>query len=334
MSTAQRLVRTRDALALAAILAVCMAMGSIFDLELSRAVFDLENPFGVVLAAYGQVPAAACCALAGTLLIVTFDRARPASSAALGAIGIALVAGALVVTTIWPRSYLDLALPVRALIAGALIAGVDAVALHVLRGADQARLRRYAAYLIAVVALDAIIVDVLKIIWARPRMRMLAVTAGAEFQPWWVIGSGQREALEAAGVAAEEFKSFPSGHTASATCAMALALALPAVKPSLARRRAALFWGSAAVPAAVAASRIIMGAHFLTDVAAGYAICFAITVLALGVFYRGRLPAPDAQDTPDTAPTTPAPRACVRTTRRPRLPRPPRGRSCAPDRPR
>lgn len=75
-------------------------------------------------------------------------------------------------------------------------------------------------------------------------MRLVAADPRACFMPWWQPGQTLRNELVAAGVAAEEFKSFPSGHTANASALMLLSL-LPCIRPALAKKGGGFCLGSA-----------------------------------------------------------------------------------------
>ena len=84
-------------------------------------------------------------------------------------------------------------------------------------------------------------------------------------------------------VAATGF-SYPSGHSASST-ALYLTLAILAARHL--RRggdRSAVFGGAVAVILAVAASRVYLGVHYLTDVASGVALGAAWVCLMAGLF--------------------------------------------------
>ena len=106
-------------------------------------------------------------------------------------------------------------------------------------------------------------------------MRLVAADPRACFMPWWQPGQTLRNELVAAGVAAEEFKSFPSGHTANASALMLLSL-LPCIRPALAKKRGLLFGIGFGWTCLVALSRVIMGAHYLTDTAVGFGIGLAV----------------------------------------------------------
>lgn len=78
--------------------------------------------------------------------------------------------------------------------------------------------------------------------------------------------------------------SFPSGHTAAAAAAYA-AIALVVGRRRSLRTRALLAGIAGGITVAVAASRVLLGAHWLTDVIAGAAVgwtCFALCSIAFG----------------------------------------------------
>lgn len=269
-------------LALGGVLVACLAAGSLVDLPLSEALYDPASLLGRLGAAWGQAPQALALGAGGALLARTRKEGRAPAWASATA-GLALNLFALYRLVVILGS--GIALAVRAATAIGLLAVADALTARMLSGTDARAQRRYALFAIGAVCLEALTVGALKDLWARPRMRLVAGDVGATFQPWWIVGSGQREALGALGVAAEEFRSFPSGHTAAAACSMLLAYA-PAVKPQLKRWSGLLFWGPAGIGALVGLSRIVAGAHFLSDVAAG----FLITLVIAAVLARALLP--------------------------------------------
>ena len=78
--------------------------------------------------------------------------------------------------------------------------------------------------------------------------------------------------------------SFPSGHTAAAAAAYA-AVALVVGRRRSRRTRAILASVAGGITVAVATSRVLLGAHWLTDVLAGAAVgwtCFALCSIAFG----------------------------------------------------
>jgi undecaprenyl-diphosphatase len=95
--------------------------------------------------------------------------------------------------------------------------------------------------------------------------------------------------------------SFPSGHATQALAAwVVLAVVLTAGRSV--RVRAAALAGAAVVVLLVGASRVYLGAHWLTDVLAGYAL--AATWLAVLVALALRRARPDSGQRPDGQPDT------------------------------
>jgi len=124
---------------------------------------------------------------------------------------------------------------------------------------------RIPALLFASIALSGIIVDLLKVIVGRPRPKLLFASGIYEFS--WI------------GLGADHW-SFPSGHAATAA---ALAAALWCLWP-----RPLLLYAIAA--ALVAASRVVMGAHYLSDVVMGAFVGIVVTRAMAAAYARGRLP--------------------------------------------
>lgn len=110
----------------------------------------------------------------------------------------------------------------------------------------------------------------------RPRFRTInAISDSSIYRKWYELGKVDEGILETVGK--DGFKSFPSGH--SAACAMLITLtAIPSLFEKLNNAKyKAIFWvGATLVTLTVMFSRMIMGAHFLSDVLIG---CF-ITVIS------------------------------------------------------
>jgi len=267
----------RSALVFGGLLLILFIAGSAADYSLANALFTPENALGTVLAAYGEAPALLALVAAGTLAVT----ARPPVHLVLRWLLIIGGAGLIIVGTlaliIRPEEYWALPTIVRTLIALALSAAAIWATARVSAGATWQAMCALAAALFAVVAVEMVLVQGVKILWERPRMRMLAET-GAEFSPWWSPGYEDRDALAAQGAEASEFKSFPSGHSANAATLMMLT-GFALVRQDVRRHTARLFWVGAAWALLVALSRLTVGAHFLTDTAAGLAVTFVVVII-------------------------------------------------------
>lgn len=118
------------------------------------------------------------------------------------------------------------------------------------------------------------------------------------YTPWYVM-NGKRvmtaagvvastpETKAAVVVASDACKSFPSGHTFSAGLVYTL-LALPYLSERCNRRgvKLGLWLGTVAYTGIVAISRIVAGAHFMSDVLVGGTIPFVLTILLREIFFR------------------------------------------------
>ena len=191
--------------------------------------------------------------------------------------------------TVLPTGYLDIPVWLATLI-GAGCAGLTVWGVLILcRGADRKTVLRVAAAFLLVIFADILVVNLIKIPWGRARMRLVASDSRAYFMPWWQPGTELRDALTAAGVPKEEFKSFPSGHSANSSSLMLLSL-LPALRPQWKHRQAVLFCVGFGWALAVAVSRIVMGAHYLSDTAVGVAALVIICRLLFPVSRVTRTP--------------------------------------------
>ena len=278
-------IHKRDAVALALLLAACLCLGSVFDYQISCALLDPANLYGRAIEAMGELPFELCASAAGVMLVRSADRSRAAGwiQAVLGV----LIAAAVVAYEVHGALRVEgrLAL-VAGLVSLTLIVVGNIAIFSATRGASPAELRRWAVMVLAVWVVQAIVLNlVVKPLWSRPRMRVIAVTPGLEFQPWWQIGHPGKASFIAAGVIKDGFRSFASGHTAHAAIGLMLA-GLPAAglrrRPS---RRRVVFWAAVAVTSCVALGRIVAGAHFLSDVTCGFVLTFAFECLAARVAY-------------------------------------------------
>ncbi|MGN1343775.1 MAG: phosphatase PAP2 family protein [Traorella sp.] len=267
------------------VLIILMVLGSFFDYSISKAVFDTTSNFGKVLAAYGQAPVSLLISVAGIFLFKITDRKFSLKSifAYLG--GILLILFGVMMTTMEPIMYLGLSLPISFIISVSLAFIVNIIALILVKDCCKQQIKKAIQVILFVVIGQLLLVNIIKIPWGRPRMRMIATTEGASFQPWWIIGSNMKETLMAKGIASEEFKSFPSGHTASAACIF-LICGLPLLDVKWMNKKTIFFIISCLFVALVGFSRIIMGAHFLTDITIGFACTLVVIELAVVLFRK------------------------------------------------
>lgn len=274
-----------DAAILAAILALCLLTGTFFDYQISSTLFNSFSLFGRFVEAAGELPFELTASVAGIMLV---RAARPDSKASkwLAVLGILVNVGLAGYEIIGSLRVGGKLIAAQLVLTFALVIVANVIAYRLTRDTDPDELTRWALMVLAVWVAQATILNVIvKPLWSRPRMRVIEVTPGLDFQPWWVIGNPDKWSYIAAGVIKDGFKSFASGHTAHAAIGLMLA-GLPAAafteKPS---RRRVVFWAVAVVAALVAFGRIVIGAHFLTDVSCGFALVLALECLAARIAY-------------------------------------------------
>lgn len=144
---------------------------------------------------------------------------------------------------------------------------------------DYKYYKKVASVGVLYVFLLVLIVNGIKIIWARPGFWMVE-SGMASFVPWYIInGTGQTEVSNA-------YMSFVSGHTANAFSS--IYLSLWSLKKSKLWFNIGMTWG-----ACVAISRIFAGQHYISDIAMGGVIAFILFIVLVTIFklsnYKNKL---------------------------------------------
>ena len=125
-------------------------------------------------------------------------------------------------------------------------------------------------FMFVYIILQVIVINILKVIWLRPRMILISTNENYSFLPWYKFGKYLKD------VSMDLFRSFPSGHTSSATTIL------------LIKHMSNSKYNNVLVAIfiiIVAVSRLIIGAHFLTDVAFGALISFLLYKLVYKYVY-------------------------------------------------
>lgn len=281
---ATTLISRTNALIFGAILAAFLVVGTFFDLQISTALFDSSSAFGIFFAAYGEMPAGLALVVAGVLLIKFRNRASvgKAIGQIIGA-ALLLALGAMILTFM-PTLYLNTSPAILAAI-GLAIGGLTTWGvLRLSSAADRRVAIRVAVVLLVVVIAEMILINLIKIGWQRPRMRLLEENSSVLFSPWYSPGNPAKAELMAQGISSEEFKSFPSGHVGNATTMILLTVLIP-LRMSLARFAPLFFWFGALWAGLVALSRVIVGAHFVSDTVIGATVTLVVILLAYRIAF-------------------------------------------------
>ncbi len=132
---------------------------------------------------------------------------------------------------------------------------------------------------------------------ARYRMMHLVTTLTGEdafnyYTPWYKFNMDAKVSSEwlALGVPKNGFNSFPSGHTSAGATTVVL-LALPMLFSNLnsVKGKVVCYGVGLGFPLLVALSRVVVGAHFATDVLAGFAITLLTYFIVVAIFTKTKL---------------------------------------------
>ena len=129
------------------------------------------------------------------------------------------------------------------------------------------------------------VIPALKDLIHRPRFRLI-VAEGVEFHNWWEPCKNYKELIELYGTAKDNFKSYPSGHTAEASIFLVTTLFLPLAGKKFEKLQRPLFIFSCSLIVIVAFARILAAAHFLSDVSTGATVMVLLLFIANEIIIR------------------------------------------------
>lgn len=149
-------------------------------------------------------------------------------------------------------------------------------------------------FAIAVIVMAAFsngLVNLIKIPMARPRYRAMNTSSAklvggfSLFRRWYQPGlKYDKQSLLWYFGSTDACKSFPSGHTCSAGMSYGLIMLIDALKIKSKKARIALWVFPIVYTGTVAVSRIMVGAHFFSDVLVGGTIAFLTMLLVREIF--------------------------------------------------
>ena len=265
--------------------------GTFNDREISDTLYSPDNVFCKVTAAIGPMPLfSVLILLSGALLqragaIQSGARLPALITAAVLTLGLCGF-GAKVFTS---SSCLDESFPaVRGNAAAVIITALVLlppvfIGFKMAKKNDDTKLVRRIIILMAAVLTAYILLEVIKNTMRRPRYRIVIQDLeGVGFVNWYERFTGYSSELpETLGVVKSEFASFPSGHSMmSMTCFITLP-ALSWLFTSLRGREDLLAGCGFIYSAVVMFSRIVRGAHYLSDVAFSGAVFMLFSVIYL-----------------------------------------------------
>ena len=287
VSQEQRSLLMRGMGVFATALVALLAVGTFADHQIAQAVYAPGNPLVIFVSTLGLFPMAyPACLLLGVLAQRSLVSQKPQALRVVGAVvrvALAALFGALITKAVLSvrdgfGGMVESELPTvaRMGIGGVIGAGLCALGFNAAKANDAKDLARRALVVVMVLLASFVLVEVVKSFMSRPRPRLLfAGYEGIEFCPWNQKFSGAKEFMEAFGIEKDAFKSFPSGHSLQAASFLVAFYGLSLVYPGLRQKLGVALVVEIAFALTVMACRMVLGAHFLSDVSTGALVSVA-----------------------------------------------------------
>ena len=283
------------------ILLIGLLLGSFFDLQINTAIFDRYNGFGLVASSFGMIPGYATLSVfGGALIALTFKNKK--------------------FHVAWQVVFMILAVVMYGLSTyflgkdvfsingfynekfhpwlGCIIMGVvmaPCVYFGYWLGKKNENPKMWIIILVLAAAMFMALVPgttLLKSIMHRPRYRIAVYEGYAPFHNWWQECKEYKDYIAAnAGVLTkEEFKSFPSGHSCAVMCGLILATIIPMLNKNWAKYQVLFFYVAFGWGLVVMFSRMLVGAHYLTDTCMGSLLAVIFFYIANEIIVHKLLP--------------------------------------------
>jgi len=152
------------------------------------------------------------------------------------------------------------------------------------------KLPRFACVTMGSILFALALVNILKNPIGRMRFRAMNVIGDfSGYTPWYVVnGQPDKAWMRETFGTADAFKSFPSGHTRAAAATFYLVSLADVIELKSKRSRTLLWCFALLFTGCVAVSRIMVGAHFFSDVLVGGTIGFAVCMVTREFFLVDR----------------------------------------------
>ena len=274
------------------ILLIGFVLGSFFDLQIDKALWSENNAFGLIMASFGVYPCYAGLAfIGGGLMSTTIKRKELPLWCKIFSYILSCVAYIMAIYLCgkeWP-SVNGYNIPQLAwlsyLISGIVFGGVYVAAYLVCRKGDVKQMWPMLLVMTAIFAIALLPAGfAIKLVIHRPRFRYLVRTGVTPFYNWWENCANYKEyigrTIDGFPITKEDFKSFPSGHSGTGMImAMFLAYA-PIFFNKLKGKETLMYYAGAAYGFLMMFSRMLVGAHFLTDTCMGSLIVMVVFYIA------------------------------------------------------
>ncbi len=274
------------------VMGVCLTLfivGSFLDLKIAQNIFQPGNGFALAMGAMSMTPGYAVIAFMGGIVAFHAHKINKViyQRILIFIFSLLYLGAAIYFDAIeffgengWNKPDL---MYVGYLIASPIMIGVYVGGYFVGKKANNPRLWILMALGAIFIMLSLIVgTTIVKNIFHRPRYRIAVYEGYLGFYPWWQRCSNYKELIaQFPALTKEEFKSFPSGHSSVATLGVMFVVMLPLILGKDIKNNVLYFYLAFAYALLVYFSRMMAGAHYLSDVGMGG----LITVVCTYFFY-------------------------------------------------
>lgn len=250
--------------------AVLLIVATFFDLEINHALYNSQSIFAIIFDYVGEMPIYLGLPFCFGIIFAYYKhKTKP--------LHIMISFACVIITTASMYIFIDrfFTLPLIALIIITL--SLSALTLYLMTKINPKlleRLYKFACFAALVLISSLLLNQVVKFIWGRFRYRDLYKADNfMRFTPWYLPQ----------GINGNE--SFPSGHTNSATTTL---LILTLLKQFNTSKKSQIIAKVLVITFIIctAFSRIIYGAHYLSDVVVGFALCYGVYLVTYYNMYK------------------------------------------------
>lgn len=277
---------------------LCIIFGSFFDKQIASSIAIIGNPFSLSMESIGALGSFGVWAFCGAGLIfygICFENKKPMIylEIILGVLSIIaslyLEAQVLIVAKLFQMNIYKW---VAYLVSSILILGFASIGYFFSKKYPSTNLVKVFILVIVITSLGPALCTVLKRIEYRPRYYWLVSSSGSlsDYKNWWESGKKVMEAATKLGSDVECFYSWPSGHAASAPGIIVFLAYLPYVYKKSERLQTILIYVGLVFSLIIMFSRMLAGAHFLSDI--GFGMFFSMCFFLIGdiIFFNKKKP--------------------------------------------
>ena len=285
---------------LGGVLLIGLILGSFFDLQINAALFNKTNVFGLIVSSFGMIPGYGCLSLLGgalfyiTLKSTDFQKWLKAilfvMSAAMFGISIYFLGKDVFSVNGFENKKLYW---LGFVIMGVIMCGV--FYLGTLIGKKNENPKMWIIILVLAAAIFMALVPgvtLFKSIMHSPRYRIAVYEGYSSFHNWWEPCKDYKDVINAypSVLTKEEFKSFPSGHAGASMVGLISLSYLPLFNKNWMKHQTLLFYIAFAWGLVVMFARMLVGAHFLSDVCVGALLTVVFFYIANEIVVKKLLP--------------------------------------------